>query len=104
MKQFSITAFDYHQPNTLDTRLAHREQHLAALRIAVKEGTVLSGGALLDESGKMIGSSLHTTFESKDAAEAWVKKDIFYTQHVWDPDNISIQETKLLPINDILAE
>lgn len=104
MKQFTITAYDHRHPNTLDIRLAHREQHLAALRTAVKQGTVFSGGALLDESGKMVGSSLHTQFETKEDAESWVKNDVFFLQNVWDPKNISIQETKLLPIKDILAE
>lgn len=103
MKQFIITALDRRDETTLETRLAYREQHLAALRIAVKARTVLSGGAILDDSGKMIGSSLHTQFESKQAAEDWIKQDIFYQQPVWNPDTLTIQETKLLPIADILS-
>lgn len=104
MKQFTITAFDHTHTDTLDKRLAHREQHLTALRLAVKQGTVFSGGALLDDDGKMVGSSLHTQFLTKNDAEAWVKNDIFFQEDVWNPANIRIQETKLLPIQDILAE
>ena len=56
--QFVVTAFDYTDADALDRRLAHREQHLAGVRKLITEGRFLSGGAILDDAGKMIGSTL----------------------------------------------
>ncbi len=73
-----------------------RDEHLGGLKSLIDTGNFLSGGALLDPQGKMIGSSAHVSFESRDALDEWVNNDPYVTGRVWDL--IDIREIKLLPV------
>ncbi len=63
--QFVITALDYTDADALDRRMANREQHLAGARNLFASGHFVSGGAILDDTGKMIGSTLHAEFPTR---------------------------------------
>lgn len=93
--QFVVTAFDYE--DALERRLEHREAHLSGLRAMAKQGTFISGGAMVNEEGKMIGSNVHVAFPDLAALQAWLDSDPFTVHKVWETTNI--HEIKLLAID-----
>jgi len=54
--QFLITAYDGKDNEALARRMNVREQHLDGVKRLKAEGKHLYGAAILDDSGKMIGS------------------------------------------------
>ncbi|WP_242494967.1 YciI family protein [Salinicola tamaricis] len=65
MKQYAVVAYDYTDDDALERRLSNRDAHLAGVRELAKQGKFLSGGAILDDDGKMVGST--RTFASTTA-------------------------------------
>jgi len=98
--QFIITAYDYIDEDAINRRLANRKEHLAGIEIMAKQGTFLSGGAILNNEGKMIGSSAHVEFSDRSAVEAWINQDPYTTGKVWD--EVSISEGLLFPVSKFL--
>ncbi|MGV3590406.1 MAG: YciI family protein [Gammaproteobacteria bacterium] len=94
--QFVVTAFDYTDADALDRRLAHREQHLAGVRKLITEGRFLSGGAILDDAGKMIGSTLHVDFPTRADLDAQLRNDPYVSGRVWE--TIDVRQVKLVPL------
>lgn len=92
---YVVTATDFTDPEAPGRRLAHREAHLASLKIMTAEGTFLSGGAILDAHGKMVGSSAHVAFDSRHALDQWIDNDPYVVGKVWD--QIDIRELRLFP-------
>lgn len=97
--QYVITALDYTDDQTLNRRLDCREQHLQNVKQMINNGTFLSGGAMLNADGKMIGSTLHVEFETRDQLENWLASDVYTTNKVWE--KIDIQECKLVPVTKL---
>ena len=48
-----------------------------------EEGTLLTGGAILDDRGAMIGSVLVVDFPSRTGLDAWLASDPYVTGDVW---------------------
>ena len=94
--QFAVTALDYTDPEALDRRMQHREAHLASVRELIREGRFLSGGAILDEDGKMIGSHLHLEFPDRESLEEHLQSDPYIAGRVWE--HIEIRPVKLVPL------
>ena len=95
---FVVTAYDFKDGDTINRRLTMRDKHLGGLRGLADNGHFLSGGAILDKEGKMIGSTAHVSFESRDALDEWVKNDPYVTGRVWD--HIDVREVALFPVSD----
>ncbi|MCI0509266.1 hypothetical protein C8E00_102341 [Chromohalobacter marismortui] len=93
MPQYAVVAYDYADDDALNRRLANREAHLDGVRTLAREGCFLSGGAILDDSGKMIGSSAHLQFADRRALEAWLESEPYMTGRVWE--YVDIHEVKL---------
>ena len=94
--QFVITAMDFTDAGALDRRMAQREAHLAGVRQLVASGNFLSGGAILDSSGRMIGSTLHVDFPDRDALDAVLARDPYVSGKVWE--TIDVREARLVPM------
>jgi uncharacterized protein YciI len=94
--QFVVTAFDYTDANALERRMSQREEHLNGVRELIAAGHFLSGGALLDDAGKMIGSSLHLEFPDRAALDAQLAQDPYASGKVWE--KIEVRPIKLVPI------
>jgi uncharacterized protein YciI len=92
--QFVITAMDFTDAGALDRRMAQREAHLAGVRQLVASGNFLSGGAILDSSGRMIGSTLHVDFPDRAALNAVLERDPYVSGKVWE--NIDVREARLV--------
>jgi len=94
--QFIVTAYDFNDEEAITRRLSNREAHLAGLKSMAKAGTFLSGGAILDNNGKMIGSSAHVEFPSKADVEAWIEQDPYTVGQVWE--DVQVSEGILFPV------
>ena len=94
--QFVVTAIDYTDEDALKRRLENREAHLDGARQLIAEGRFLSGGAILDEQEKMIGSTLHLEFPDRESLEAHLEKDPYISGKVWE--RIEIREARLVPL------
>ena len=94
--QFMVTAYDYTDSEALERRMANREAHLAGARKLIKAGNFISGGAILNDAGNMIGSTLHLAFEDRSALEACLNADPYVSGKVWE--HIDIRAVKLVPI------
>jgi uncharacterized protein YciI len=93
--QFLILAYDATDAGALDRRMAVREAHIANIDEYKAKGNVHIGAALLDESGKMIGSVLIVEFPSLLECEAWLSTEPYVTGKAWH--NIKIQPCKIGP-------
>jgi hypothetical protein len=94
--QFVVTAMDFRDAEALERRMAQREQHLAGVREMIAQGSFLSGGAILDETGKMVGSTLHLEFSDRAALERKLQQDPYVTGRVWE--RIDIRQARLVPL------
>jgi uncharacterized protein YciI len=95
--QFVVTAMDYTDADALQRRLANREAHLAGARRLIAERRFLSGGAILDAEGRMIGSTLHLDFPDQASLEQYLQQDPYVSGKVWE--HIDIHPVKLLPLD-----
>ena len=64
-------------------RLAARPGHFARMQPMATDGTLLFGGAILDEAGAMRGSIAVTRHATHEAARAWMAPDPYVTGDVW---------------------
>ncbi|MFC0336230.1 hypothetical protein SAMN05421848_1190 [Kushneria avicenniae] len=97
MKQFTLMARDYTDEGALQRRMGCREEHLKALRELYHQGHFISGGVILDDDGRMIGSNAHFQFEDRAAMDAWLETEPYVRDRVWE--HIEIREIKLLDPN-----
>ena len=93
MKQYAVVAYDYTDDEALDRRLANRNAHLEGVRELARQGKFLSGGAILNDEGKMIGSNAHFRFADRQALDAWLETEPYMTGRVWE--HVEISEVKL---------
>ena len=94
--QFVVTAWDYRDEGALERRMAHRDTHLASVRQMIADGHFLSGGAILDDEGNMIGSSLHLEFPDRASLEVRLKQDPYMDGRVWE--KLQIYPLKRVPM------
>ncbi|MBP78084.1 MAG: hypothetical protein CL926_02285 [Deltaproteobacteria bacterium] len=91
--QFLITAYDGTDDEALDRRMAARDNHLARGKSFSDSGNILKGGAILSDTGTMIGSVLLVDFASKAEVEKWIEADPYVAGNVWK--EVTIVEIKL---------
>lgn len=94
--QFVVTAMDYTDPEAIDRRMQHREAHLEGVRDLIANGHIHSGGAILDDDGKMIGSTLHIEYPDRKSLAARLESDPYVAGKVWE--SIDIKPVKLVPL------
>ncbi|MEM6843760.1 MAG: YciI family protein [Bacteroidota bacterium] len=81
--EFLLIAYDGTDEAALDRRMSVREKHLAYARGLYKEGKLLKGGALLNEDGQMIGSTIIYRFDSEEALQECINHDPYKIHGVW---------------------
>lgn len=94
--QFVVTALDYTDADALNRRMANREQHLAGVRQLIANGHFISGGAILDDNGRMIGSTLHVEFAARSDLDAQLRSDPYVSGRVWE--KIEVRQVRLVPL------
>ena len=70
--RFVVMAWDGDDPDAKERRAAVRPVHLENIQPFVDDGHVLVGGAMLDDQGDMIGSTLVVEFDSRSDLDAWI--------------------------------
>lgn len=88
--QFLVTAYDGTDDQAQARRTAARPAHIEGAQTLKNNGNILIGGAILDEAGQMIGSSLIVEFEDRATLDEWLNNDPYITGNVW-------QDVSVLP-------
>ena len=81
--QFLIIAHDGKDEGAALRRTNARPGHLERVEKFKAEGKHLYGGALLDESGNMIGSMMVVDFPSRQELDEWLRDEPYVTGGVW---------------------
>lgn len=81
--QFLVIAKDGTDEDALERRMRTRPAHLAGIGPLVDSGNVLVGGAILSGSGDMVGSMLLVEFPDRADVDAWLARDPYVTDEVW---------------------
>ncbi len=86
--QFIILAYDAEDDQAQERRIAAREAHIKNISDHKAKGNMIMGAALLDDDGKMIGSSITVDFPDEAALEAWLEDEPYVTGDVWEEINV----------------
>ena len=84
MQQYLVYAWDGTDAHALERRMSARPSHLERARKLKASGNYVMGGALLDEEGKMVGSTMIVQFESKEQLNHWLDDEPYLAQKVWE--------------------
>ena len=93
--QFLIMAYDAKDPGTMERRMKVRNAHLATIARYQRQGHMHIGAAMLDDTGKMIGSCIIAEFPTHEALEAWIAEEPYVTGNVWG--SIQVMPCKIGP-------
>jgi uncharacterized protein YciI len=88
MDQYLITAYDYTDEGAFERRMGVRPHHLDGAKELKAKGNYVIGGAMLNEEGKMIGSTMVLQFENDEELEAWKQGEPYITQKIWESVDI----------------
>lgn len=83
MPHYLIIARDGTDPDALARRMAARPAHFARTQPMAERGQIISGGAILDDNGKMIGSAMMVNFADRQDMDAWLATDPYKVGDVW---------------------
>lgn len=88
MQQYIITAWDGTDDQALDRRMKARPAHFEGAAQLKASGNFILGGAMLDNEGKMIGSTMVLQFETKEQLQAWIDSEPYISNNVWEKIDI----------------
>ena len=89
MNQYLITAYDYTDEDALQRRMNVRPHHLDGAKELKANGNYITGGAILNEDGKMIGSTMILQFETEEGLEVWKQNEIYITGKIWESFDVN---------------
>ena len=90
MNQYLITAYDGTDENALERRMNVRPFHLEGAKKLKENGNFIIGGAMLNDEGKMIGSTMILQFESKAELQNWIDNEPYIHQKVWEKFEVKL--------------
>jgi uncharacterized protein YciI len=93
---FIITGHDGSDDKALERRMNVREKHMQGVAEMVKQKKLLYAAAMLDDEGKMTGSTMIVDFESRDAIDEYLKTEPYVTGNVWQ--KIDVTPCKIPPV------
>src|SRR5579864_8069753 len=73
--QWLVIARDGTDPEAPERRARHRPAHLEGAARLQAAGHLLMGGAILDDSGRMIGSAAVAEFATRAGLDEWLRTD-----------------------------
>ncbi len=91
--QFMIKALD--GPNMLEKRMAVRPRHLEGMKKLGRH--IVVAGGLLDEAGKMKGSTLILDFPDRAALDAYLAEEPYVLEKVWE--TIEVEPMNVVIVN-----
>ena len=89
-------AYDGTDAEALNRRMKSRPEHLEKIALVKKAGEFLCGGAILDESGKMIGSMILYEVPDRATLDERLKNEPYIYNKVWE--KIEIRPFRLATI------
>lgn len=98
---FMIIAKDAPTAGALERRLAARQEHMQGLRTRKLDGSIVDGGAILDDEGRMCGSAVFCEFDSRAALERYLEEEIYARAGIWE--DIRIYPVKRVDWDALLA-
>jgi uncharacterized protein YciI len=93
--QYVVYAYDHTDADATARRMAARAAHFDYVRKFNALGKFVIGGALLDPTGRMIGSMLVLNLESEAELNTYLAGDPYVVQRVWD----KIDANPFMPAN-----
>ncbi|MGH2525239.1 MAG: YciI family protein [Actinomycetota bacterium] len=78
--QFIVIGRDGDDADAPERRDRVRPKHLEFIRPLVDRGQVLLGGAILDDAGTMVGSTILAEFETRAELDDWLRNDPYVTE------------------------
>ncbi len=84
MKQYIVKALDFTDDKALERRMQARPAHLENVKDLKSQGRYFIGGALLNDHGQMIGSTMIVQFETPESLQEWLQNDPYILNKVWD--------------------
>lgn len=82
--QFLLIAYDGTDDGAFDRRMAARPAHIELGDKMRDEGKLHFGTAILDDSGKMIGSMLVAEFDDRSGLDKWLEIEPYVAGKVWE--------------------
>lgn len=83
MQQYLVHAWDGTDDQAFERRIKARPAHFDNSRRIKASGNFILGGAMLNELGKMIGSTMVLQFETKEELQEWADTEPYITGKVW---------------------
>jgi len=83
MRQYIMHAWDGTDEQALERRMNNRLFHFENARKLKANGNFILGGAMLNEKGKMIGSTMIMQFETEEQLQQWLDTEPYITGKVW---------------------
>jgi len=81
--QFLILAYDGSGDDAKALRARVRPAHFAGIKPMVERGELRAAGAILDDAGAMIGSAIFAEFPTRAELDAWLAREPYVTEGVW---------------------
>lgn len=102
MPQFLVLAYDGTDADAPARRRASRAEHFAGIKPMVERGELRAGGAILDDSGTMVGSAVFVDFATRHELDAWLAREPYVRERVWQkievkPFRIAVLDGKITP-------
>ncbi len=102
MAQFLVLAYDGTDEAAAARRGAARPAHFEGIKPLVARGELRAAGAILDDAGKMIGSAVMAEFPSRAELDAWLARDPYVKEGVWQkieirPFRMAVLDGKITP-------
>lgn len=83
MKQYLIIAHDDTDEHAPQRRAEVRPEHLAGARELKANNHFITGGAILDDNGRMKGSAMIVQFNTEQEFDHWYAHEPYITKGVW---------------------
>lgn len=94
--QYIVSGYDGTDEKAIERRIAVRDEHLKSVEKRFKIGEHLYGAAILDDTGKMIGSMMVVNYSSREELDKWLNDEPYVVGGVWQ--KIEIKPCKIAPI------
>lgn len=83
MQQYVIHAWDDTDENALERRMKSRTDHFENARKMNSSENFIFGGAMLNDKGMMIGSTMVLQFETPEELQHWLDTEPYIVGNVW---------------------
>ena len=82
--EFILIAYDGTDAGALDRRMKVRPEHLEKIGKLKNAGEYLFGGAILDDTGRMIGSMVVYNYPDRASLDERLKDEPYIYEKVWE--------------------